>query len=88
MKAVVCLAVVVLAAALAALLWVLRAPSGENGPDSDDSDDDDGGTGRRKPSGGPGTPDDGLRWDWERFEADFAAYAARSASERELAGIR
>jgi hypothetical protein len=77
----------VLAASLAALLWVLRAPSGENGPDSDDSDDDDGGTGRRKPSGGPGNPDDGLSWDWDRFETDFASYAARSSSDRELAGV-
>jgi hypothetical protein len=76
----------VLAASLAALLWVLRAPSGENGPDSDDSDDDDGGTGRRKPSGGPGNPDDGLSWDWDRFEKEFASYAARSSSDRELAG--
>jgi hypothetical protein len=77
------IAMCVLIASLAALLWLLRAPSGEDGIDEDGGDDDDGGTGRRGPSGGPGTPQDGLAWDWGRFEADFAAYCARS-SDRDL----
>src|SRR4051794_11748136 len=71
-------AMCVLIVSLAALLWLLRAPSGEDGIDDEGGDDDDGGTGRRGPSGGPGLPQDGLGWDWPRFEADFAAYVARS----------
>src|SRR3712207_4352186 len=74
----------VLAASLAALLWVLRAPSGEDGFGEDS--DDDGGIGRGGPSGGPGTPDDGLSWDWERFETEFASYVA-AARDRELTTI-
>jgi hypothetical protein len=74
----------VLGAALALLLWVLRAPNGENGWGEDGEDGGDGGIGRGGPNGGPGTPDDGLRWDWDRFEAEFAAYAARSSADREL----
>jgi hypothetical protein len=77
-----------LAASLAALLWVLRAPSADDGGSDDGGGDDDGGTGRRGPSGGPGTPDDGLRWDWDRFETEFASYVAGSSGDRELAGIR
>src|SRR3712207_630720 len=49
------LAMCVLITSLATLLWLLRAPSGEDGIDEDGGDDDDGGTGRRGPSGGPGT---------------------------------
>ena len=78
-------AMCVLVTSLATLLWLLRAPSGEGGFDEDGGDDDDGGTGRRGPSGGPGTPQDGLAWDWSRFEADFAAYVAAQADrDREL----
>jgi hypothetical protein len=76
----------VLGAALALLLWVLRAPNDENGFGEDGGDDGDGGIGRGGPSGGPATPDDGLRWDWDRFETEFRAYAARSTGDRELVG--
>ncbi len=71
----------VLATSLATLLWVLRAPGGEDEPG--EGGDDDGGIGRGGPRGGPGTPDDGLTWDWDRFETEFASYAA-GARDREL----
>ena len=74
----------VLAASLATLLWVLRAPNGEDEPG--EGGDDDGGIGRGGPRGGPGTPDDGLTWDWDRFETEFASYVA-GAGDRESTTI-